>query len=187
MAIIEYLTAALVIITAVYSYLTYKMAKAAEASVQAVRDQSEALFRPYISVSPYVRPHTTILYLKVENTGRSTAQDLTLSIDRDFFQFGEKSRADHNLRTKPAFAQGINSMPPAAKLIFGLAQGPVIYSAGPDSEVVPQQFMITAEYSFAGKRVSEETRVDLRPYLGTEGEREALVDELERIRKVLEK
>jgi hypothetical protein len=30
------------------------------------------------------------------------------------------------------------------------------------------------------------TRVDLRPYIGTEGEHNPVVDELERIRKVME-
>jgi hypothetical protein len=36
MQIIDYLTAILVIVTVIYAYLTYKMAKASEASVQAM-------------------------------------------------------------------------------------------------------------------------------------------------------
>lgn len=53
--VIEILTAILVLVTTVYSYLTYRMAKASEASVQAVREQSEAMLRPYIDISAYVR------------------------------------------------------------------------------------------------------------------------------------
>ena len=63
--IIEYLTAILALITAIYAYLTHRMAKASEASVDAMRDQSEAMLRPYITASPFIRPHTPILYLRV--------------------------------------------------------------------------------------------------------------------------
>jgi hypothetical protein len=103
MTVIDYLTGILVFITAIYSYLTYKMAKASEASVQAMREQSEAMLRPYVTISPYVRPHTTVLYLRIENAGRSAAENLRLSMDKDFFQFGEVTQPDHNLRTKAAF------------------------------------------------------------------------------------
>lgn len=34
---------------------------------------------------------------------------------------------------------------------------------------------------------SEENRVDLRPFIGSEGEREPVVEELEKIRKTAEK
>lgn len=40
--IIEALTFILVIITAIYAYLTNRMAKASEASVEAIQNQSEA-------------------------------------------------------------------------------------------------------------------------------------------------
>ena len=36
--VIDYLTAILVFVTAIYAYLTHKMAKASEASVEAIRD-----------------------------------------------------------------------------------------------------------------------------------------------------
>lgn len=74
------------------------MAKASEASVEAMRDQSEAILRPYMTASPFIRPHTPLLYLRVINTGRMGAQNLRLTLDRDFFQFDEKDRADKNLR-----------------------------------------------------------------------------------------
>jgi hypothetical protein len=118
MQTIDYLTAILVFITAIYSYLTHKMAKASEASVQAVRDQSDTMLRPYVSISVYIRPHTPILYLKIENTGRTAAEDLQLVMDKDFFQFGERNQADKNLRTKAAFVNSIQSLPPNGKLIF---------------------------------------------------------------------
>jgi len=186
MTTIDYLTAILVFVTSIYSYLTYKMAKASEASVEAVREQSEAMLRPYVSVSPYVRPHTTILYLRIENTGRTGAENLRLSMDKDFFQFGRAQQPDHNLRTKAAFVDTIQSLPPGGSLVFALAQGFVIFAPGADAAVVPQQFSVTATYSFVGKQVTEIHRIDLRPYIGSEGERDPVVDELEKLRKVAE-
>lgn len=146
LTVIDYLTAILCFITAIYSYLTHKMAKASEASVKAMKAQSEAMLRPYVTIVPYVRPHTTLLYLKIENTGKTAAENLRLSIDKDFFQFGE-SRQDHNLKTKAAFVEPIQSFAPGGKLVFALAQGFVIFSSGADQSKVPQQFTIAATIS----------------------------------------
>ena len=187
MTVTDYLTAILVFITAIYSYLTHKMAKASEASVQAMREQSEAMLRPYVTISPYVRPHTTVLYLRIENIGKSTAENLRLSIDQDFFQFGEATQPDHNLRTKPAFVEPIQSLPPSGKLIFALAQGFIIFAPETDPSHVPQQFTITATYRFGEKEFTEANHIDLRPYVGSEGERDPVVEELEKLRKVAEK
>ena len=184
--VIEYLTAILVFITAIYAYLTHRMAKASEASVEGMREQSEAMSRPYVTVAPFIRPHTPFLYLHVKNTGRMGAQNLRLSLDRDFFQFGEKDRAEKNLRTISAFSTPIDSFPPGADLIFALGQGWVIFGENSSSDVCPAQFNVTATYEFLGKEVTEVNRIDLRPYIGTEGERDPIVEELERIRKVME-
>ncbi len=187
LTVIDYLTAILCFITAIYSYLTHKMARASEASVEAMRAQSEAMLRPYITISPYVRPHTTLLYLKIENTGKTSAENLKLSIDKDFFQFGESNQEDRNLKSKTAFVEPIQSFPPGGKLVFALAQGFVIFSPGADQSKVPQQFTVTACYQMGDRIFSEENRVDLRPFIGSEGELEPIVEELERIRKVAEK
>ena len=90
MEISNYLTAILVVTTIVYAYLTYRMAKSSEASAKAVCDQSEAMLRPYITITPFIRSHTPVLYLRVKNSGKTSAKNLRLTIDRDFFQFGEK-------------------------------------------------------------------------------------------------
>lgn len=54
--IMEILTGILVLVTVIYAYLTQRMAKASEASVDAVRQQSEDALRPYISITPFIRP-----------------------------------------------------------------------------------------------------------------------------------
>jgi hypothetical protein len=184
--IIEYLTAILVFVTAIYVYLTHRMAKASEASVQEIREQSEATRRPYIVVAPFIRPHTSVLYLRVRNTGQTSAHNLRLTLDRDFFQFGENTNPSSNLRTVTAFSTPIDSLPPGAELIFSLAQGWVLFGKSANPEVSPVQFNVSANYQFFGKTVEELSAIDLRPYIGSEGERDPIVEELERIRKVME-
>lgn len=184
--VIDYLTAILVFVTAIYAYLTYKLAIASEASVQAVREQSEALLRPYVTVSPFVRSHTPFLYLRVENSGRTGAENLQLTMDRDFFRFGEADRPEKNLRTMSAFTVPIDSLAPGNQLLFALAQGWVIFGEDARAEITPPQFKVTASYEFRGKKVVEVNQIDLRPYIGSEGERDPLVEELEKIRKVME-
>jgi len=183
--VIEYLTAILVLITAIYAYLTYRMAKASEASVAAVRDQSEAMLRPYITVVPFIRAHTPFLYLRVKNTGRMGATNVCLTLDRDFFQFGEADRPDRNLRTISAFSTPIDSIPPGVELVFALGQGGHLFGQDAKPDVSPVQFNVTTTYEYLGKRVEEVNRIDLRPFIGSEGERDPIVEELERIRQSL--
>jgi hypothetical protein len=184
---IECLTAILVIITAIYAYLTHRIAKASEASVDAVRAQSEAMARPYVTVAPYIRPHTPILYLRIENSGRTGAENLRLTIDRDFFQFGEGDNAEKNLRTRSAFTAPIDTLAPGHQLNFALGQGWVLFGENARPDITPPQFNVTAEYEFRGRRIVEVNRIDLRAYLGSEGERDPIVEELEQIRKAIEK
>jgi len=137
MQIIDYLTAALVLITAIYAYLTYKMVRTSEASVEAVREQSEVILRPYVTISPFVRPHTSLLYLRIENTGKAATEDLRLSMDKDFFRFGEANQPARNLRMMKVFVEPIKSFPPGGKLIFALCQGFVIFAKNADQAVIP--------------------------------------------------
>ena len=184
--VIEILTAILAFITAIYAWLTHQMAKASKESVQEMRQQSEAMMRPYVIVSPFVRPHTPLLYLRIINTGRNAAHNLRLSIDRDFYQFGE-TQNDKNLKNKSAFTTPMNSFPPNSELIFALAQGWVLFEGNGKPDVCPVQFTITANYEFSGKKIEERHNIDLRGFLGSEGNSDPLVEELEKIRKVMEK
>jgi hypothetical protein len=145
------------------------------------------MLRPYVTISPFVRPHTTVLYLRIENSGKTAAEDLHLSMDKDFFQFGEAKQPARNLRAMKAFVEPIKSLPPGGKLIFALGQGFIILAETADQAAVPTQFAVTAAYHFGVKKISEVNHVDLRPFVGSEGERDPLVDELEKIRELLER
>ena len=107
--------------------------------------------------------------------------------DGNFFQFGETQRPERNLRTMSAFAVPIDSLAPGNQLNFALGQGWVIFGENASSETMPTRFNVTASYGFRGQKVQEVNRVDLRPYIGSEGNTDPVVEELERIRAVVEK
>lgn len=63
MSTTDQLTAALVVITAVYAALTYGIMRANRQTVAAIKEQTEALSRPYISIAPFTLPKNSILFL----------------------------------------------------------------------------------------------------------------------------
>ncbi|HDL7776107.1 TPA: hypothetical protein PXP36_003717 [Yersinia enterocolitica] len=177
----EILTAILVGITGIYAYLTYKMSKMNERSVQIMNEQTEAIFRPYLIIQPVVRPHTQFLYLKIFNSGKTPALNVKMELDRDFHQFDEPSE---NLKNSSVFTSTFDSFAPNQELFFALGQGWIIF--GESQNKLPQQFMITATYSYMDKEVVERNHIDLRPFSRSEGERNPIVEELEKIRKAQE-
>ncbi len=72
----------------------------------------------------------------------------------------------------------IDSVPPSEKWQF---------EPGSIVRCEPHRFvgLTRATYEFFSKKVRETTRVDLRPYLGSEGQADPLVEELERLRNEL--
>jgi hypothetical protein len=83
---IELLTLVLVIITGIYAYFNYQMAKRSGEMVAEMKAQRESFLAPVITVALKVK-HGTMLCLLVNNRGQSPATNLRLSLDRDFHQF----------------------------------------------------------------------------------------------------
>lgn len=53
---------------------------------------------------------------------------------------------------------------------------------------MPQQFTIYSEYELVdGKQITESQIIDLKPFKQSEADRDPVVEELEKIRKALEK
>ncbi|EDU5377879.1 hypothetical protein CYN45_004927 [Salmonella enterica subsp. enterica serovar Inverness] len=178
----EILTAILVFITGIYAYLTYQMSKISERSVQIMNEQTEAMSRPYIVIQPIVRPHSPCLYLKIYNSGKTPALNVRLELDKDFYQFDEPNR---NLKNTSSFTSTFDSFAPSQELFFALGQGWIIFGESKNS--LPQKFTITATYSYMDKEIVEKNNIDLSPFMQSEGERNPIVEELERIRKTQEK
>jgi len=179
------LSGALVLITAYYAFTTHRIAKINEKVIRVMRDQNEALIRPYIQVSLRVQPKQLVFFLCIENTGKTAARNLRLAIDRDFFAWGEH-RPDRNLRSYNAFRERITCFPPGSTLNFDLGLGPTVFREDVDPAVVPRTFVVTATYDYFEKAVSEETSISFDQYRQSTGGRDSLLDEAEKIRRALE-
>ncbi len=182
----EGLTLANVLLTAVFAGLTFFILRANRASVSAMREQMADQNRPFVTVTVQIRMGTSVIQLLVKNVGRSPAQHLRLRLDRDFFQFGEKG-SGRNLAEQPAFSQTIDCLPPMSELLFDLGMGHEIFAAGADQKVCPHTFAVSAEYEHAENKYTEQIHVDLRPYIGTSVPKHPVVEELERVRKSIDK
>lgn len=163
--VINWLTAALVAITAFYAWATYKILRANEKVVDEMREQATAMTRPYVVVGPVIEVDNPIFYLRISNQGRTAAVNLRLTLDKSFHIFGDPAK-DHELSSFTAFTQPMDSFPPGSELVFSLAQGFMIFAGDKESPGLPHTFTVTAEYEFGGQQVKEENRIDLRPYLG---------------------
>lgn len=182
----EILTGVLVLITGFYAWATYRILKANEHVVEVMHEQAEAVTRPYVTVSPVLEPDNPIFYLKVSNTGKTAAKDLKLTLDRPFYEFGEK-KEENNLAQRYAFSNVITSFPPESEIVFSLAQSFAIFGDKADPGIVPSSFVVTAEYSYDDKRVTETNPIDLKLYLGANIPQDAYVRKLKAINDSIEK
>ena len=181
----EWLTLANVLLTAMFAGLTFFILRANRAAVGAMREQMADQNRPFVTVTVQVRMGTSVIQLLVRNVGRSPAQNLRLCLDRDFFQFGEKSES-RNLAKQSAFSQPIDCLPPMSELLFDLGMGFKIFEGGADPTICPHTFEVSAEYEYGKTKYSEKTHADLRPYMGTSVPHHPVVEELERVRKSID-
>jgi hypothetical protein len=91
------------LLTAIYAWLTYHILGANRDTVRSMQEQTRileeqnaALARPLVSVSVLPQPGTIIFMLRIANVGRSAAELLRLTLDKDIYQFGDDA-AEKNL------------------------------------------------------------------------------------------
>jgi len=164
-AILIALNVVLVGVTIVYVVLTNRISRANERAVAVMKEQAEAFYRPYVTVTHEIT-HQSLIHLIIKNTGKTNAENLKLSIDKDFYQAGPLNKK-FNIPNLPAFKNVIESFPPEAEILLSLVPGVALSTATPDHPETPTVFKITASYSFSGKSVTETTTVDLRQYQST--------------------
>lgn len=182
----EWLTLTNVFLTAVFAGLTFFILRANRATVSAMREQMADQNRPFITVTVQIRVGTPVIQLLVKNVGRSPAQNVTLRLDRDFFQFGEQDEG-RNLAKQSAFSKPIDCLPPMSELLFDLGMGFEIFKSNADPKICPHTFTVTADYQHAKTKYSELTHVDLRPYMGTSVPQHPIVEELDNVKKSINK
>jgi hypothetical protein len=157
-------------ITGWYAWLTRHM-------VKATREQFEASIRPYIGVDVIV-PSSAIFILRIRNLGTSPAENLRLTLSKNFYRFGG-STEEFNLAKEPAFNKPIQFFAPNAELFFDLGPAYAKY----DSDLAPAEFDVTCMYEYAGKKAKEITNVDLGMFTGSTIKKDPIVEQLEKLRK----
>ncbi len=145
--------------------------------------QTEAQLRPYVVAYVSTRIGTTLLYLTIENAGKSAALDLCLSMNRSFAQNGERGGVD--ISKNPAFLEPIASLAPGGRLPFVLGVGHSIFADG-TSDLCPKLFTIKAKYRFGGKEYEEAHTIDLRPLYGTTAIQDPIADEIKTLREKID-
>jgi len=180
------LTAILVIITGVYAYLTYRMATTSQASVRLMKEQTDAIIRPYVVVSLVKRPNKPFIHLRVENTGQTAAVDLTLSLGGSGFDKIKNFDVMKRLSGAHLFTKQTASFPPRCPVFFLLGFGSTL-NGGDDKKYPEKTFTVTARYSFAGQTVSETTTIDVNQYDATMLETDPVVDALTQIKDEIAK
>ncbi len=156
---VDILTGLLVLITGFYAWVTFRILRANERVVEVMKQQSESLIRPYITVTPFIERNSPVFVLRVKNTGKMPALKLRLKLDKDFYSFGDKNR---NIADFPAFLNTIDSFAPSEELLFSLDMGTSLFQE--EKSINPKQFIITTAYSFGETQVEETHAVDLRSY-----------------------
>lgn len=180
------LTAALVLVTASYAISTYRIVRANETMADQMRAQMEDFNRPLVTASIFTEPDNPIFYLLIANRGRSAATNLRLNLTKSFQQFGEVGESK-DISKFPAFTNEINSFPPGSELMFGLAQGFVVFEGGAEKEGLPWAFSVIAEYSFGNRSTREEHLIDLNGYRGAAIPQDPIVRKLKDIDQTLKK
>jgi hypothetical protein len=175
---IELLTLALVVTTAIYAYFNYLMAKRNGEMVAQMKAQHESFLAPVIAVAIKIK-HRSMMCLLVNNRGQSPANNLRLSLDQDFHQFGN-SPAESNLRNFPMFQETIPSFSPGEELFTFMVQGHEL------NDLTPKNFFVRAKYEFGGKTYDQSHSINLAAYFRTSQDRDELLDEAQKISKALE-
>jgi hypothetical protein len=180
---IDVLTALLVIITAIYAGLTFSIAKSNRAMVERVSQQIEAQTRPIVTVNTEIHHHT-VFTLRIWNSGASPAENLILSIDRDFFRFG-RNKKEESIKELHIFSNIISTLAPQDGYWVDLCTGPEVGKESDGVILTPEKFIVSAKYSYGGKSYSENFFIDLKSYFFTSGEKRA-VEQMDKIAKSLD-
>lgn len=163
--------------------LTMHIAKSNRLTADLMKAQIEAATRPYVSMGPTVRIGTPLLQLVIENLGQSSALDLRLELQEDFYFNAERQEA-RNLKRYTAFVHPISSFSPRSRLVFDLGTGPSIFT-NPDT--CPHRFTVKATYRHANQEYVESTTVDLQPFQLTTVPHDPVADEVEKVSKEIAK
>lgn len=178
---IETLTAALVIITAIYAFLTWKIARSNDRMVKHLEHVYQESHRPIVLAYLTFR-QATVVRLTVKNFGASPAYELQLSMDRDFYQFNQ----DQNVRSFELFSRPFSIFPPNYQVDLDLAQGFNFDKMDGDLNRTPSEFNVNLKYRSDSETYESDVPIDLKTFFQMHIEKTSS-ERLEEIGKGIEK
>jgi hypothetical protein len=142
------------LVTGVYAWLTFRLAKAAELQIW---ESSRAR----MSVSATTNQGGQLLLLEFENVGGSPAGDLQVRIDRPLYQ---QLGSERLVTDAPFFNEGVRAFPAKRSIKFALGVTFRWLSEETDRTRHPSTFDIATTYRTLGKTITESFPIDIERY-----------------------
>lgn len=156
------LTVVMVIVTAVYVFLTWRIANSNKVMLESVEAQHLEEIRPNVFAHLEFREQT-VARLVIENLGKTPAYSLRCTLDREFYQFANSSSP--NMQDMAVFNEVIDWFPPGARIILDLAQGFNFDVEKDGRNLSPSKFCIGLKYESRFLSYDEKCFIDLTPYM----------------------
>jgi len=154
---------ALVVITAIYVFLTWNILKSNNNIIQIMREQFQETIRPYVTVN-LALSQRGLFVLEITNRGRFPASNLKLNIDRDFYLNGNDTE-ESNIRNLNAFKETTSTFSPGEKLVISLFTSfEMDRYADEAKNLTPKKFTITVEYQFLNDQYEDSFTIDAGQY-----------------------
>lgn len=184
---IEYITLWIGIVTTLYVVLTYLMFRETKKGNDLTKQQLLQLSSP--NLISQVFPLSAGFALKISNQGKSSANNLRLSLDKEI-PLGVKGDNTPLINDLPPFQDVIGSFPPGHSVYIPLGKESVLFGNDARRNKETLVFKIKYEYEYATTMVSGEMNVDLlhisgtlRPPLPLEAEVSRVANEIHNIGK----
>src|SRR4030042_3713674 len=164
----------LFVVTAIYALFTRRMVK--EMQLARIDD-----LRPYIVVDSILIG--SMFYLTIKNAGKSAAQNVTFSIDRNV-----ETRWKNKMQEMSLFKSGIAFFAPGKEFIIDLGPHWLFLGKDNDAAKYPRTFSIIVEYYYFKKiKARESSFINLEEYLQTRAYPNEIVKAIEVAGETIEK
>ena len=131
--------------------------------VREARRLREDQARPFVTVD--FHPWSTLIELKIKNTGATLARDVQFDFDEPLVTTHDANSGRGSLMDLSLFKNEIPALVPGKEITLFFDQFPARLEAG-----LPMTYKLQVSYeSPSGKRYSEPTVLDLQMYVGTGG------------------
>ncbi len=179
------LTFILVVVTAIYVWITHKILQANQKAIEVMESQLKASTRPYIVIKTFTVHESQMILLSISNTGKSAADELILKIDKDFYRYG-KNENQFNLKELNPLKNKTDHFQPGTELVYNLVDAVELFR-NQGNTITPQQFTITAEYKYLSEAFAEKNIINLAQHKDVALNFDPLISNLKKIADAVDK